>query len=172
MPVLIIVYSGRQFSPEGQDAGVANNYRCPKCSSPHSVGADRIFDGRLMFRCAKFKVCAILQQSSASTDESYLEFLDKCEDGGAATADDLRLLMEQERIIRSKKEVDAMLAGTGKDPLFEEVLRSDRDYVVDFRSLEEPPPEYGSDINDLPVDEGIIGVLKAKGIEKLYKFQE
>lgn len=172
MPVLIIVYSGRQFSPEGQDAGVANNYRCPKCSSPHSVGADRIFDGRLMFRCARCKVCAIVQQSSASTDESYLEFLDKCEDGGAATADDLRLLMEQERIIRSKKEVDAMLAGTGKDPLLEEVLRSDRDYVVDFRSLEEPPPEYGSDINDLPVDEGIIGVLKAKGIEKLYKFQE
>ncbi|UVS67755.1 DEAD/DEAH box helicase [Nitrososphaera viennensis] len=149
------------------------SYRCPKCSSPHSVGADRIFDGRLMFRCARCKVCAIVQSSSASIDESYLEFLDKCEDGGAATADDLRLLMEQERIIRPKKEVDAMLAGLGgKDPLLEEVLRSDRDYIVDFRSLEEPPPEYGSDINGLPVDEGITSVLKAKGIGKLYKFQE
>jgi DEAD/DEAH box helicase domain-containing protein len=172
---VIIVYSGRQFSQEQQDAGVANNssYRCPKCSSPHSVGADRIFDGRLMFRCARCKICAIVQ-SSTSTDESYLEFLDKCEDGGgAATTDDLRLLMEQEKIIRPKKEIDAFLAGLeGKDPLLEEVLRSDRDYVVDFRSLEEPPPEYGNDVNSMPVDEGIISVLKAKGIEKLYKFQE
>lgn len=150
----------------------SSSYRCPRCSSPHSVGADRIFDGRLMFRCAKCKVCAIVQQS-ASTDESYLEFLDKCEDGGAATADDLRLLMEEEKIVRPKKDIDAFLKAIGgKDPLLEEVLRSDRDYVVDFRSLEEPPPEYGGDIDGLPVDEGIIGALKAKGIEKLYRFQE
>lgn len=147
------------------------SYRCPKCSSPHSVGADRIFDGRLMFRCQRCKVCAIVQ-AAASTDESYLEFLDKCENGGAAASEDLWLLMEQEKIIRPKKEIDAFLAAAGKDPFLEEVLRSDRDYVVDFRSLEEPPPEYGDSIDKLPVDEAITGVLKAKGIEKLYRFQE
>lgn len=147
------------------------SYRCPKCSSPHSVSADRIFDGRLMFRCQRCKVCAIVQ-SAASTDESYLEFLDKCENGGAAAAEDLRLLMEQEKIIRPEKEVEALLASAGKDPLLEEVLRSDRDYVVDFRQIEEPPPEYGDPVDRLPVDESIISVLKAKGIDKLYKFQQ
>jgi DEAD/DEAH box helicase domain-containing protein len=148
-------------------------YRCPKCSSPHSVSADRIFDGRLMFRCARCKICAIAQPST-SVDESYLEFLDKCERGGAATADDLQLLMEQERIVRPKREIDRMLEGSVKDPLLEALLRSDQDYIVDLRSLEEPPPEYGSSsIEDsLPVDEAIIKVLKAKGIERLYKFQE
>jgi DEAD/DEAH box helicase domain-containing protein len=135
------------------------------------VGADRIFDGRLMFRCHRCKVCAIVQ-AAASADESYVEFLDKCENGGAATAEDLRLLMEQEKIIRPKKEIDAFLSAAGKDSLLEEVLRSDRDYVVDFRSLEEPPPEYGDPVDKLPVDEAITGVLKAKRIEKLYKFQE
>ncbi len=52
------------------------------------------------------------------------------------------------------------------------MLRSDRDYIVDFRSLEEPPPKYGDVVDRLPVDEAIINVLKAKGIGKLYRFQE
>ncbi|HEY7507683.1 MAG TPA: DEAD/DEAH box helicase, partial [Nitrososphaera sp.] len=147
------------------------SYRCPKCSSPHSVSADRIFDGRLMFLCQRCKVCAIVQ-AAASVDESYLEFLDKCENGGAVAAEDLRVLMEQEKIVRPKREIDAFLASAEKDPLLEEVLRSDRDYVVDFKFLEEPPPEYGDALDRLPVDEAIVGVLKAKGIGRLYKFQE
>jgi DEAD/DEAH box helicase domain-containing protein len=135
------------------------------------VSADRIFDGRLMFLCQRCKVCAIVQ-AAASVDESYLEFLDKCENGGAVAAEDLRVLMEQEKILRPKREIDAFLASAEKDPLLEEVLRSDRDYVVDFKFLEEPPPEYGDALDRLPVDEAIVGVLKAKGIGRLYKFQE
>ncbi|HEX9678708.1 DEAD/DEAH box helicase [Nitrososphaera sp.] len=152
---------------------MGNNYRCPACQSPHSVAADRMFDGRLVFRCAKCGICAIVPQQ-ASVDEAYLDFLDRCEDGGAASANELRLLMEQEKIIRPKKEIDAFLesAGAAGDPLLESVLRSDQDFIVDLRAIEEPPPEYGSSVNDLPVDAAIAGVLAKKGIERLYKFQE
>src|SRR6185503_3634807 len=156
-------------------ASVANNYRCPKCSSPHSVGADKIFDGRLIFRCSKCKICAIVPQAGGSADEAYLDFLDRCESGsGIAQTDDLKLLMEQEKIIRSTKEIDSFLAAAGAtgDPLLENVLRSSQDYVVDFQALDEPPPELGSDVEGLPVDEAVIGVLRAKKIGKLYKFQE
>jgi DEAD/DEAH box helicase domain-containing protein len=150
------------------------NYRCPKCSSPHSVGVDKIFDGRLIFRCAKCKICSIVA-AAASVDEAYLDFLDRYESGtGVADASDLTLLMEQERIIRPAKEIDALMASanTAGDPLLEEVLRSQQDYVVDFQAIEEPPPEPGSDIEQLPVDEAIINVLKAKKIDRLYSFQE
>lgn len=149
------------------------NYRCPKCKSPHSVGADKIFDGRLMFSCGKCKVCALVA-ASASPDEAYAEFLDRYDAGQVSTADDLRPLMEQEKIVRPKKEIDSLLlaANARGDPLLEEVLRSERDYVVDFRAIEEPPPDYGGSINALPVDEAIINVLEKKGIEKLYGFQE
>lgn len=150
-------------------------YRCPGCKSPHTVGADRIFDGRLMFACSRCKICALVSPGVASTDEAYLEFLDKYEGGQAATTGDLRPLMEQEKIIRSKKEVDALLEGAGArgDPLLEELLRSERDYVVDLRALEEPPPEYGATaVAGLPVDEAIAGVLAGKGIDRLYRFQE
>ncbi|HEX6067714.1 MAG TPA: DEAD/DEAH box helicase, partial [Nitrososphaera sp.] len=152
---------------------MANSYRCPACQSPHSVAADRIFDGRLIFRCSKCKVCAIVAQQ-ASPDEAYLDFLDKFESGGAASADDLRLLMEQEKILRPKKEIDAFLksAKAEGDPLLESVLHSDQDFVVDVRAMEEPQPEYGSHVSNLKIDEGISQVLVSKGIEKLYKFQE
>jgi len=110
----------------------------------------------------------------ASSDEAYLDFLDKYESGGAASADDLRLLMEQEKILRPKKEIDAFLksAKAEGDALLEGVLRSDQDFIVDVRTMEEPPPEYGSQVGDLPVDEAITQVLVKKGIEKLYRFQE
>jgi DEAD/DEAH box helicase domain-containing protein len=150
------------------------NYRCPKCSSPHSVEVDKIFDGRLIFRCARCKICSIVP-IAASTDEAYLEFLDRCESGtGIAYAADLKLLMEQERIIRPAKEIDVLIAAANAaaDPLLEEVLRSEQDYIVDFQAIEEPPPELGSSVEDLPIDDAIINVLKSKKIDRLYGFQE
>lgn len=152
---------------------MASSYRCPACQSQHSVSSDRMFDGRLIFRCAKCKTCAIVAQQ-ASADEAYLEFLDKYENGGAASADDLRLLMEQEKILRPRKEIDAFLksAKAEGDALLENALRSEQDFIVDLRSIEEPPPEYGGSVVDLGVDEAIAQVLVKKGIDKLYNFQE
>ncbi|MEW5840851.1 DEAD/DEAH box helicase [Nitrososphaera sp.] len=151
-----------------------SSYRCPRCSSPHSVGADRIFDGRLMFQCAKCRVCALVP-AQASMDEAYLEFLDRCDSNQVSTSDDLRPLMEQEKIIRPKKEVNALIAAAGAkgDPLVEETLHSERDYVVDFRSMAEEQPDYGaSEVGSLPVDEAIASTLRRKGIDRLYRFQE
>jgi DEAD/DEAH box helicase domain-containing protein len=149
-------------------------YRCPECSSLHSVGVDKIFDGRLIFRCSKCNICAIVP-TAGSTDEAYLEFLDRCESGvGIAYADDLKLLMQEEKIIRPSAEIDALMAAaksTG-DPLLEQTLRSQQDYIVHFQVIDEPPPELGSLVDDVPVDEAIINVLKAKKIDYLYKFQE
>ena len=113
--------------------------------------------------------------TAGSTDEAYLEFLDRCESGaGIAYADDLKLLMQQEKIIRPSTEIDALMAAskaTG-DPLLEQTLRSQQDYIVHFQAIEEPPPELGSRIDGGLVDEAIIEVLKAKKINHLYKFQE
>lgn len=150
------------------------NYRCPKCSSPHSIGVDKIFDGRLIFKCGKCKICSIVP-NAGNTDEAYLDFLDRYESGtGTADVADLKLLMEQERIIRPAKEIEALMeaANATGDPLLEDVLRSQDDYIVDFQAIEEPPPEFGSNIEDLPVDEAIINVLKAKKIDRLYSYQE
>ena len=135
---------------------------------------DKIFDGRLIFRCSKCNICAIVPRAD-STDEAYLEFLDRCESGmGIAYADDLKLLMQEEKIIRPSEEIDALLsaAKVSGDSLLEQTLRSQEDYIVDFQALDEPPPEFGCIIDDAPVDEAIMNVLKSKKIDYLYKFQE
>ena len=134
---------------------------------------DRIFDGRLIFRCSKCNICAIVPTAD-STDEAYLEFLDRCESGtGVAYADDLKHLMQEENIIRPSREIDALLSAANArgDSLLEETLRSQEDYIVDFQAIDEPPPEFGCMINHAPVDEAMINVLKAKKIDYLYKFQ-
>jgi DEAD/DEAH box helicase domain-containing protein len=108
-------------------------------------------------------------------DEAYLEFLDRYDAGtGVADATDLQVLMEQEKIIRSSAEIKMMLSASGSptDPLIEDVLGSKQDYVVDFRVIEESPPELGSDIQHLPVDGALIAVLRRKNLDHLYKFQE
>jgi DEAD/DEAH box helicase domain-containing protein len=150
------------------------NYRCPRCSSLHSVGVDKIFDGRLIFRCSKCKICAVVSRTG-SVDETYLDFLDRYETRtGIADADDLKLVMEQENIIRSSAEIDALLAESkaAGDELLEHVLRSQQDFVVDLQKIEEPAPELGSAVEDLPVDEAIIDILKSRKIDRVYKFQE
>ncbi|HKU49982.1 MAG TPA: DEAD/DEAH box helicase, partial [Nitrososphaera sp.] len=155
-------------------AGNNNKYRCPRCSSLHSVGVERIFDGRLIFRCSRCHICSIVP-AAQSPDDSYLDFLDRYDSGsGIAESQDLKLLMEQEKIIRSSAEINAMLEGgrASGDALLEEALRSQQDYVVDFRVIDEPPPEPGDEIHRLPVDDTIIQVLASKKIDRLYRFQE
>lgn len=150
------------------------NYRCPKCRSPHSVGVDKIFDGRLIFRCSNCRICSIVPVMG-SMDETYLDFLERFDSGTCiADASNLNLLMEQEKIIRSAAEIGALMiaANVAGDALLEDVLRSRQDYIVDIQIIDDPPPELGSSIEDLPVDEAIIKVLKNKRIERLYSFQE
>ncbi|MDQ3872183.1 MAG: DEAD/DEAH box helicase [Thermoproteota archaeon] len=150
------------------------NYRCPKCNSLHSVQVNKIFDGRLIFQCSKCKICAIIS-SVGNIDEAYLNFLDRYEGGfGVAHLNDLKLLMEQEKIIRSSFEIDALIAAAkaAGDPLLEQTLHSQQDYLVDFQTIEEAEPELGLAVDDLPVDEAIINVLKSKNIHHVYKFQE
>jgi DEAD/DEAH box helicase domain-containing protein len=135
---------------------------------------EKIFDGRLIFRCSNCSICSIVP-AAASPDESYLEFLDRFDNGtGIAEASDLKLLMEQEKIIRSAAEIDAFLAenGTAEDELLQTTLRSQQDYVVDFRVIDEPPPEPGGFVENLPLEEALIHVLESRKIERVYRFQE
>lgn len=152
---------------------VATSYRCPRCSSLHSVSAEKIFDGRLIFRCSKCSICAIVPPGG-SLDESYIDFLDRYDKGiGVAESADLRLLMEQEKLVRSPAEIDSMLSANHVegDPFLETVMHSSQDYVVDFHLIDEPPPEPGGDLRALPLDDIIIGTLSSK-FPRLYRFQE
>ena len=155
---------------------IKSRYRCPRCNFYNSVNVDKIFDGRLLFSCSKCNICALVQKDADadSPDSTYLEFLDLFDKGRIANNDDLSAIMQQERILRPSSEIKRLLEnneGT-TNKLLKEVLSSQKDYVVEYRLIQDSDAKLGSPVNELPIDDKIISVLSRKGIKQVYEFQE
>ena len=150
-------------------------YRCPKCNCFYSVNADKIFDGRLLFSCSKCNICAIVPKDADGLDSAYLEFLDLYDNGRITDSNNLKAIMQQERILRPPSEIKSILEKANKgttNNLLKEVLSSQKDYVVEYRLIQDSDTKLGSVVNELPVDEKINSVLSRKGIKHVYEFQE
>ena len=83
--------------------------------------------------------------------------------------------MQQERILRPSSEIKALLEKGNKgttNKLLKEVLSSQKDYVVEYRLIQDSDSKLTSPVNELPVDDKIISVLSRKGIKQVYEFQE
>jgi hypothetical protein len=53
-------------------------------------------------------VCSVLPFYN-SLDETYLEFLDRFDNGYVTLFDDLKLVLETEKLVRSKNEIQKMI---------------------------------------------------------------
>ena len=148
-------------------------YRCPNCSSLNSIKINRIFDGRLLFICEKCEICSVLPFYN-NIDETYLAFLDKFDNGYVTVFEDLKTVLENEKIVRSKKEIEKMIEKSriSNNNLLDEILYSDLDYVVEVKKLEESKIDTGKNLDELPLDDILVNQLKSKNIKKLFKFQE
>ena len=156
---------------------IKSRYRCPRCNSYNSVNVDKIFDGRLLFCCSKCNICALVPKDTDADgpDSAYLEFLDLYDNGRIANSVNLNTIMQQERILRPSSEIKALLEKGNKgttNKLLKEVLSSQKDYVVEYRLIQDSDSNLGSPVNELPVDDKIISVLSRKGIKQVYEFQE
>ncbi|MGZ5470693.1 MAG: DEAD/DEAH box helicase [Nitrososphaeraceae archaeon] len=149
-----------------------NKYRCPNCTSLDSLRVNRIFDGRLLFTCEKCHVCSVLPFYN-TLDETYLEFLDRFDNGYVTIFEDLKIILEKEKLVRSKTEIEKMIKKSKiNNNLINEILYSELDYVVDVIKLEESKIAIGKELDELPLDDTILNQLKSRNISTLYKFQE
>ncbi|MGZ5551280.1 MAG: DEAD/DEAH box helicase, partial [Nitrososphaeraceae archaeon] len=147
-------------------------YRCPNCTSLNSLRVNRIFDGRLLFTCEKCHVCSVLPFYN-TLDETYLEFLDRFDNGHVTIFEDLKIILEKEKLVRSKTEIEKMIKKSKiNNNLINEILYSELDYVVDVIKLEESKIAIGKELDELPLDDTILNQLKSRNISTLYKFQE
>ncbi len=146
-----------------------SKYRCPRCKA--TISSDKVYDGRLVFFCNKCLVGAIVPLN-ADPDESYLDFLDQYDNGKVVQKESLEQLLEKERIVRPREEIESMLAGNGSDDIVKNVLSSRRDYVVDYKVIDEPAPETGYPVHDLGLEKALADALNGKGIATLFRFQE
>ena len=154
-----------------------SRYRCPRCNFFNSVDANRIFDGRLLFSCSKCNTSGLVSKEAGSEgpDYAYIEFLEMYDNGQIANTNNLKTMLEQERILRPPSEIKSLIEKSEngiKNKILNEVLFSQQDYLVDYRVIQEPATKVGSKINELHVDAGIISVMSRKGIKNLYEFQE
>ena len=150
-----------------------SRFRCPNCESFNSIQMDKIFDGRSLFRCSKCNIRAILPLN-INLDETYLDFLDLYDKRRTTTAENLRVVMEEEKIIRSHSEIRSLISknNANNNELLKKILYSDKDYIVDFKILEEADIQLGGKVSELPINDFLKAALFENNIERLYKFQE
>jgi DEAD/DEAH box helicase domain-containing protein len=150
-----------------------SRYRCPKCKLPNSIDVNKVHDGRLIIVCSACGICALVP-SMSNLDEAYLEFLSMYDSGHITEIESLNSLMEHEKLLRPTSEIDTMILrnNANNNEMLKDILRSQKDYVVDYKVIQEPEPEHGNEVKHLPVDDGIINILMEIQIKKLYKFQE
>ncbi len=148
------------------------NYRCPHCTSLNSLKVNKIFDGRILFTCEKCHLYSVLPFYN-NLDETYLEFLDRFDKGYITVSEDLKIVFEEEKLLRSRKEIEKMIEKNKiNNNLINEILFSDLDYVVDVIKLEESKIAVGKQLDELPLDDIILTQLKSRNISVLYRFQE
>ncbi len=107
-----------------------------------------------------------------NTDEVYLNFLTKFDNGEIPDKKQISVGLKAEGIIRDEKELKKMIGDQSLDDLTKSVLFSKKDYISKYKKLKNPQPKYGSKVEELGLDEKIVSYLQKTGISKFYKFQE
>ncbi|MCP8307096.1 MAG: DEAD/DEAH box helicase [archaeon] len=111
------------------------------------------------------------------SDEAYLEFLEKYDEGLIERNVDIEKIMEKEGIIRSKDQIIKMVENYGikyedLPKVMKDILSSRYDYVVYYKLFDENIPEIGCSPYEIGMDSSLAEAIEKSGITKLYKFQE
>lgn len=131
----------------------------------------KTFNQKIMFGCSSCGLEDIVDYKK-NTDEAYLDFLTRFDDGKVLTRKKMQTALEQEGIVQSENEIKKMIGDAKLDELTSSILFSRKHFVSHFRTLSEPEPKMGNKVMELGLDENITKVLEEKGIEQFYKFQE
>ena len=142
---------------------------CPKCKT--KIDVQKTFNQKILFRCPQCKIESIVDYKK-NLDEAYLDFLLKFDTGKVTTKKDSQNMLEKEGMLQSEDEIKKMIGDSRVGEITRSVLFSKRHFVSHFKSIIEPEPEMGSNIEDFGLDQRIVEVLQSKGITKFYKFQE
>lgn len=156
---------------------IVSRYRCPRCNIFNSINVNRIFDGRMLFSCSECNICAVVPKYADvdGHDSAYLEFLDLYDNGHVANSDDLKVTMQQERILRPPQEIDKLLEVNNyglNNKLLRKILHSQQDYVVEYRLIQDSNSGIGCPVSKLSIDDRLVSILSKKGIKHIYEFQE
>ena len=105
-------------------------------------------------------------------DETFLEFLIKFDNNEIPSKNESESTLQKEGILQTEIEINQMIGSSKIAEITRSILFSKKQYVSQFKIIEEPEPEMGSKVLDSGLDKRIIEVLESRGIKRFYKFQE
>lgn len=144
-------------------------YSCPSCKSHLEI--QKTFNKKFMISCPGCHLQDIVEYTK-NADEVYLEFLARYDQGHTPDKKEIRAELKKEGIVRDKKEIDAMIGTAVPEPLTADILYSKRDYISYYKQIRAPEPEQGAPVDEMGLDDAIVSLLKEKGIDRFYRFQE
>ena len=130
----------------------------------------KTFNKKMHISCRKCGVEDLLEYSK-NIDEVFLGFLSRF-DQGLVSEKGLSEELKNEGIVRGENEIREIIGKNKPDKITEEILFSKRDYISEYRVLNNPEPRMGCKVEDLGLDDSISEQLKELKIEQFYKFQE
>ena len=143
-------------------------FSCPKCKS--KIEIQKTFNKKMHVSCNKCGIQDILEFSK-NPDEVFLEFLARF-DKGLVTQKELTIELADEGIIRADKEINEMIGESNPEKFLEEILRSKKDFISDYKIMKNSEPKMGCKVGDLGLEEEISNFLNELKIKQFYKFQE
>ncbi len=150
-------------------------YRCPDCSSP--LDFDRLYTGRYLAKCRKCFLTHVARPDTMNYDEAYLKLLEDYDDGKVQTGLSRNEILEKEGILRSKEAVMKLIERSGLQledlptPVSSALL-SKTDFPVLYKKISCEKPKLGGTTKKLTINKALAEVLAAKGVDRLFKFQE
>jgi DEAD/DEAH box helicase domain-containing protein len=144
-------------------------YSCPKCKSKLDI--QKTFNQKIMVSCSTCGLEDLLEYAK-NTDEVYLNFLTKFDEGEIPDKKQMSLGLKTEGIIRDEEDIKKMIGDHSLDDLTKSVLYSKKDYISKFKTIKNPPPLLGSKVDELGLDIELVNHLKEIDIKRFYKFQE
>ena len=149
-------------------------YRCASCGKKADL--KRLFDGRYMISC---RDCGIfyISRPIIESDEAYLEFLEKYDQGLIKLKVDVEKMMEKEGVIRPRDQITKMVENYGMKyedlpKVMRDILGSRYDYLVYYKLFDENTPKMGRSPHEIGIDSSLAEVVEKSGITRLYRFQE
>ena len=124
-----------------------------------------------MILCVQCKLQCILDYKK-NLDEAYLDFLVQYDHGTIQNKEQFGQLLITTGILQSEDEINKMMKNHNPDDLTKSILFSKNDYVSYYKTIKEPEPEIGSDVDNIGLDLEISKYLQEKNIKKFYMFQE
>lgn len=124
-----------------------------------------------MISCAGCSLQDMVEYTK-NTDEAYLEFLAKYDQGHTPNKKQFNEELQSIGIIRDRKEIKAMIGKTAPDEMTRDILFSSKDYVSCYKQISSPEPEMGCSVDEIGLDDGIVEYLLGEKIQRFYKFQE